>query len=651
MKSVLISFDEEWVLSRRSDDEIPSELLAKEIERRYDVSEIETSVSSLSFNIYQIDDVSKIQSGISEILIMKFGSDDYNEIVTIKIEEYNKTVECTEDDSSPIQNSSSEIIERITSLIAASEYKDVAKECVNISKGFKAHKITDVFSRRSYIISINDGYGLTTYLNLFCDLIRELGLFKPLDKNSVSEITLRSIETDADDVFNEVWNVLRRHSSGNILCIDISEWMTKVYSKQFRHFLKKLYVYSENNVIFFRVPFVESTVLYDISMGINDVFFVKPFSVVPFSNSELMEYARKIIAEKGFSVSNDSLDIINKRINEEKSDGRFYGLKTINKIVYEVLYLKELSDSNKEEFDDHIEKNDISLLISKDTNVPKSGTEQLSGLIGVDQIRDKLQEIVAQITASVSMGLSSGSPCIHMRFVGNPGTGKTTIARVLGRILKEKGILRNGDFFEYSGRELCGRYVGETAPKTSAICRDAYGSVLFIDEAYTLFREHFGGSADYGREAIDTLISEMENHRNDFVVIMAGYPDEMEELMKSNSGLLSRMPYQIDFPNYSRDVLSKMFMSMIDKNFRYDENLETVVSDYFDNMSDEIIGSKEFSNARYVRNLYERTWGKAVLRCQLNNADNVVITKSDFQCASSETEFKGTIKKKKSIGF
>lgn len=158
-------------------------------------------------------------------------------------------------------------------------------------------------------------------------------------------------------------------------------------------------------------------------------------------------------------------------------------------------------------------------------------------------------------------------PCIHMRFVGNPGTGKTTVARIIGTILKEKGILRNVNFFEHSGRELCGRYVGETAPKTSAMCRDAYGSVLFIDEAYSLYRDDGFSNADYGREAIDTLIAEMENHRSDLMVIMAGYPDDMDKLMNGNADLKSRMPYLIEFPNYARGQLAEIFLSMAGKSF------------------------------------------------------------------------------------
>lgn len=134
-----------------------------------------------------------------------------------------------------------------------------------------------------------------------------------------------------------------------------------------------------------------------------------------------------------------------------------------------------------------------------------------------------------------------------MRFVGSPGTGKTTVARIVGRILKEKGILEIGNFYEVSGRSLCGRYVGETAPKTSEICRSAYGSVLFIDESYSLYAGD-DNSRDYGKEAHRYPHREMENNRDKMVVIMSGYPDEMEVLMKANPGLAGPDALRNPFP-------------------------------------------------------------------------------------------------------
>lgn len=276
----------------------------------------------------------------------------------------------------------------------------------------------------------------------------------------------------------------------------------------------------------------------------------------------------------------------------------------------------------------------------------------LSELVGSEKIVEKIKEIIAQINLSKKSN-DLDAPSLHMRFVGNPGTGKTTVARIVGKILKENGVLRVGGFFEYSGRDFVGQYIGHTAPKVLSMCRDAYGSVMFIDEAYSLYRSDEKNNKDFGREALDTLIAEMENHRNDMLIIMAGYTDEMDMLMKGNIGLASRMPYTLEFPNFTREQLYEIFEKLVKKKFKYDEDLLTCAKDYFLNISDEVIKSKDFANARFVRNLFERTWGKASARAQFSDKNNIVITKDDFVRATSDKEFLNSNNKKKirEIGF
>ena len=184
------------------------------------------------------------------------------------------------------------------------------------------------------------------------------------------------------------------------------------------------------------------------------------------------------------------------------------------------------------------------------------------------------------------------------------------------------------------------------------MCRDAYGSILFIDEAYSLYKRG-NDDKDYGREALDTLISEMENHRDDLLVIMAGYPDEMEDLMKGNSGLRSRIPYTIHFRNFTREELYRIYESLVKKNFKYDEELLSTAKEYFLGLEDRVIESKEFSNGRFVRNLFERTWAKAAMRRDLENG-TLRLSKEDFLLSVSDDEFKKDRKegrKIKRIGF
>ena len=147
------------------------------------------------------------------------------------------------------------------------------------------------------------------------------------------------------------------------------------------------------------------------------------------------------------------------------------------------------------------------------------------------------------------------------------------------------------------------------------------------------------------------MIAEMENHRSDLVVIMAGYTDEMDTLMKGNAGLASRMPYVIEFPNFSREQLYNVFVSMLGKNTKYDGEMLVSAKAYFDALPDSLLNSKEFSNARFVRNLFERTWAKAAMRCQLEKKKEINLTKDDFDRSANDKEFKIVMEKRTRIGF
>ena len=215
-------------------------------------------------------------------------------------------------------------------------------------------------------------------------------------------------------------------------------------------------------------------------------------------------------------------------------------------------------------------------------------------------------------------------------------------------MLKERGVLRIGNFHECHGQDLCAEYVGQTAPKTHAICQEAYGSVLFIDEAYSLASG--GERYTYGREAIDTLITEMENHSDDLIVIFAGYPDEISKMIALNPGMRSRIPYTIEFPNYTRDQLADIFMGMVNASFACTEDLAEKARAFFGGIPEDVMSDKTFGNGRYVRNIFERTWGKAVGRSNENGADSIVITADDFEAATRDIG-SDQKKEKRKIGF
>ena len=676
MKKVTLELDGVWVLKHREDEKLPVALIKSELQKIPSLKIAESTFTSISlfFNNDEIEEATvteKIkeiftclypEGGVTDVLSLTF--EDYSEEQEIEdivrneekikeLEERRKAVLESKRISEPILDSdfsaAEKVLASIEQLVGAEEYKSLAKEIARVAPEIRSRNTYEVFYNRCYLFSIGDGCGLTTYLNLLAKLISATGLRK-MNSRPVWEGRLGPYRESMES-FESVIEVLRNGDSDKvkILCVDISEWINKTDSRFFKRFLRLVEKVTDEFIVVFRVPFVDKDILACIKNSLNDLLSVRAVSFPPLSQNEIKAFADKELNKYGFTATKTSWKFFFRRITEEKSDGKFYGHNTVKKVVHELIYYKQLSNTKSNKPNTVINGNDMKALCGTIIDDGLSGTEQLNRLVGNELIKKKIEEIIAQIELSVKED-SAERPCIHMRFVGNPGTGKTTVARIIGKVLKERGVLRIGNFYEYSGRDFCGRYIGETAPKTASICRDAYGSVLFIDEAYSLYRGD-DNDRDFGREAIDTLIAEMENHRTDFVVIMAGYTDDMNKLMNGNNGLKSRMPYTIEFPNFTREQLYEIYASMVTSKFKHDDKILEAARIYFTSLSDEIITSKEFSNARFVRNLFERTWAKAAMRRQLNGKGEILLTKDDFDRASSEKDFSFNIQKKTVIGF
>jgi AAA+ superfamily predicted ATPase len=197
-------------------------------------------------------------------------------------------------------------------------------------------------------------------------------------------------------------------------------------------------------------------------------------------------------------------------------------------------------------------------------------------------------------------GYSNNRPAMHMVFTGNPGTAKTTVARLFAQIMKENGLLSKGDLYEVGRGDIVGKYVGSTAPIVQNLFKKAKGSVLFIDEAYSLVDDRDGL---YGDEAINTIVQEMENNREDTVVIFAGYPDKMEGFLDKNPGLRSRIAFHIPFEDYNEDELLQIAELTAKKsNMQFTDDAKIKLKDLFiENKK-----STDFGNGRFVRNVFEK---------------------------------------------
>jgi len=227
-----------------------------------------------------------------------------------------------------------------------------------------------------------------------------------------------------------------------------------------------------------------------------------------------------------------------------------------------------------------------------------------SDLVGLRPVKTRVLQIAALLLVDKvrgRFGLSSGPPSLHMCFTGNPGTGKTTVALRMAELLHRLGYLRRGHVVSVTRDDLVGQYVGHTAPKTRDAINRAMGGVLFIDEAYYLYRAE--NERDYGQESIEILLQYMENRRADLVVIMAGYADRMEAFFTSNPGMSSRIAHHLEFPDYSLDELVAIGELMLhEQRYRLSAAAESVFRDYLARR----MTQPRFANGRSVRNALER---------------------------------------------
>jgi len=225
-------------------------------------------------------------------------------------------------------------------------------------------------------------------------------------------------------------------------------------------------------------------------------------------------------------------------------------------------------------------------------------------LVGLKPVKQRIRETAALLLvdrARRRMGLSTQTPTLHMSFTGNPGTGKTTVALRMASLLHRLGYVRKGHLVSVTRDDLVGQYIGHTAPKTKEVLKKAMGGVLFIDEAYYLYRPD--NERDYGQEAIEILLQVMENQRDDLVVILAGYADRMDRFYQSNPGFRSRIAHHIDFPDYTDPELLAIAETMLDDQaYHFDDEGRVAMADYIAHRRVQ----PHFANARSIRNALDR---------------------------------------------
>lgn len=283
-----------------------------------------------------------------------------------------------------------------------------------------------------------------------------------------------------------------------------------------------------------------------------------------------------------------------------------------------------------------------------DAEAVRAVTDELSAQIGLTAVKEQVDRLRATATLAqvrAEKGLRTRSRSLHLAFTGPPGTGKTTVARLVARLYCALGLLKSDTVIEVSRRDLVGQHLGSTAPKTSAVIDSALDGVLLIDEAYTLIQEGLAGGDAFGREAVDTLLARMENDRDRLVVIIAGYDDEIDRLLAANEGLASRFARRIRFESYTPSELIRIAETMTQRrDARLSADAADVLEDAFTGLYDEVDGGRRASdlagNGRYVRNVIEAAEEERELRLtldadlgELSDAALMTITGEDVRAA------------------
>jgi len=283
-----------------------------------------------------------------------------------------------------------------------------------------------------------------------------------------------------------------------------------------------------------------------------------------------------------------------------------------------LLNLKEEYDKTKiQEIIDELEQELIGL------KPVKTRIKEIAALLLIDRLRNQLE-------------LVSGSPGLHMSFTGSPGTGKTTVAMKMADILHRLNYIRKGHLLTVTRDDLVGQYIGHTAPKTKEVIKQAMGGVLFIDEAYYLYKPD--NERDYGAEAIEILLQIMENQRDDLVVIFAGYKDKMDKFYESNPGLSSRVTNHVDFPDYTAEELLEIAKLMLEEQqYKFASDADEVLLDY----ANRRMQQPHFANARSIRNAIDRARMRQANR--IFSSGDKILTKADLTTIQSEDILKSRL--------
>ncbi|MBQ1922523.1 MAG: hypothetical protein II189_01740 [Lachnospiraceae bacterium] len=665
---IQIKLNEEFVKSRFYDKVLPVDVLAEALKKSDNIKIVEKTSFVLTV---RVDEKVLTPEKLGELTVSvlakaydlkKEEAKAAFEIFTAPDEAIEKAGE--EEEETALEERSS--MEEIRGLFGARQFIDLCEEIHAMAGGLIREDARDTLIARSYLMSSDSPEVLSLSLDLLAGLLREDALF-PAARVVRRKVPLSSMmqmsmgKNAAENILgnNQTQDVLESFSSSIVLSsdiivnLDISEWTERIEAPEFRQFLDSLQENTDNVIYVFSVPYLEQNVLERIAAVLGESMQIRTITFVPASLSELKSLVEEELAQMELTADESAWQTFYERIAEEKSEGRFQGIRSADRIFDEMVYarLRAAAAGIRPESRVITGEDLKDLVRSRLWN--KGSEEILRSMVGFEKVEEQLREACEALTGAGegSKALSSG-----IFFEGESGTGRSTAARIMAIMLREKGFLEKGLLFEHRSSDLVVPGAGMSVPSAMVICRDARGSVLFIDDIDAFLEEEEArkgvqgrdesserdsfaleaDSRDFAFKAVNVLTTFMETHPRDCLVIFAGDEKKLEKLRTRYPNLSACISRVIRFENYPAATMAGIFLQMAEKSgIMKEEGLKEDVEAYFSALDYKTLKPV---GARFVRNLFEKTRSLAGLRAQLEGKEEAEILRADFRTACRERD-------------
>lgn len=517
-----------------------------------------------------------------------------------------------------------EAIEKLNRLIGLDSVKLEINKIINLIRFEQQRESAGIVNpnKQSFHMAFygNPGTGKTTVARLIGDILKAVGV---LESGHVVEVERRDLVGEHIGSTAIKTNEKIEEAMGGILFIDEAYTLARGGENDFGiEAIDTLLTAMEDKRDQFVVILAgytdEMRELLKTNPGLSSRIN-KEIEFEDFSEQQLVEIAHLISGDSEYKLSEDGEMAFKKRIREQLAKEFFSNARSVRNIIEDAMRTKGVNTAgNLATYEEMTTLTAIDFGIDPNKNTAdtlEAAMSELNSLIGLDGVKEQVEDIKNQVLyyqslEKLSPGRGHYTSTHHMAFTGNPGTGKTTVAKLMGRIFHSMGILPTSKVIEARKSDLVAEYVGQTAPKTKDMCKKAYGGILFVDEAYGLASD---SKNDFGSEAINELIQEMENNRDRLVVIFAGYTNEMNKFFDTNPGIRSRISNIIEFSDYKPHELMDIFKLLAkEEGYSWDADVEQLILEHFTEIYNN--RNEHFGNGRTARNLFEKVKRKLITR-------------------------------------